>query len=91
MKRIEVHYTAELIIKNTSVKPDGCNSMSLENIGAVEATIESVIPLGTADVAREFNNENPRAILVKPLNVTFNSSGTGKSILVIRTFKKVID
>ena len=85
LKRIGVSYKTEIITESKQVSPEKCACISFENIGNDDATINNDIPLKTANVPREFNNEYD-CVIQDNFLIKFEGNSEDQAVLVIKTF-----
>lgn len=84
----ETYIRQEIIGDDTpNFDPEGCTSISFENLGTADAAINGSIPLNANDPGRDFNYM-PNQFVTRPFSITFTSAGTQK-VLVIKTFTRV--
>lgn len=85
----DIYYKSEIISVSTpNVDPEGCTSITFENLGTDDATINQAIPLLASDAPREFNNL-PYVKIKSMFQLTFSGVGTQK-VLVTRGFTKQV-
>ncbi len=85
--RYKAQYKIERCAQNrTFYSTDGFSAISFENIGDVDAVINSVIPCNNTGVARNFA-EKPDTKITTDFTVSFDPSQSGtKAVIVIKTF-----
>lgn len=83
MDKFAVTYKEEILGKNKSIEIDGFTSIEFENIGSVNARINSAI-LPAGSFPRKYENQ-PGCQIISQFSIAFEP-GLDKQILVRKTF-----
>jgi hypothetical protein len=84
--KLKATYKTEVITKNTLVKTEQANSISFENIGLDDATINTDIPLRFDGLVREFLNNDPEITIPLDFTIIFANKTENKQVLIIKRF-----
>jgi len=90
MSFYETYIKAEIVSESTpNFDPEGCTSISFENLGTDDATINGSIPLNANDPGRDFNYL-PNQYIKQPFSIAFaGAAATTQKILIIKTFTRL--
>jgi len=75
-----------VLIANSSIKPDGFSSILLKNIGDCDVTINDNIPLAPGSVW-SFDNQ-PYVFVDEFTTIRFVGTGTTPKVLVVKSYFK---
>ena len=89
ISHISTTYTSELVHKNKLYDSKKCNGIIFENIGTIDAVVDS-IPVTSSDKERPFLNENPLITMDQKWAINFtDDTSVNAKMLVIRVYKEI--
>jgi hypothetical protein len=85
MQKYQAKYKTEIVTASQLVDPEFCASISFENIGADNASLNNDIPILIGSMPRKFENLSGVEINDRFI-IKFAEASENRQILVIKTF-----